>query len=155
MKDNKEFINGIYQKYDEYLKERNEKNMGEENKEKFTPVKNTKAKDFEKHAFMKRNFVKFLSAAAVFTIVLSGVLVSKNLLNNGETIVNGLPFKSSKKSDLTSIYLSVNSSGLTYLPNNNSSSLLLSLGIELSVTLIRICLLVLSITTLPFVLDKF
>lgn len=89
MKDNKEFINGIYKKYDEYLKERNVKNMEEENKEKFIPVKNTKAKDFEKHVFMKRNFVKILSAAAVFTVVLSGVLVSKNLLNKDENIIVG------------------------------------------------------------------
>lgn len=98
MKDNKEFINGIYQKYDEYLKERNIKNM-EENKEKFTPVKNTKAKDFEKHVFLKRNFVKILSAAAVFTIVLSGVLVSRNLLNKEEN--NIIVGKTETSKDLT------------------------------------------------------
>lgn len=106
MKDNKEFINGIYQKYDEYLKEKERKNMKKSNekekiekiqnekvvnpepveKPKFTPVKNVKAKEFNKHGFLRRNFIKVLSAAAVFAIVLSGVFVSKNMLNQDENL---------------------------------------------------------------------
>ena len=114
MKDNKEFIDGIYQKYDEYLKEEERKNMKKSDEKekkaketkkqdtivtaekkvteapKFTPVKNVRAKEFAKHGFFRRNFVKVLSAAAVFTIVLSGVFISKNMIGpNGEEVKVG------------------------------------------------------------------
>ena len=85
MKDNKDFINGIYQKYDEYLKERSNGKMDEENKSKFNMVKNVKAKEFRKGSFLKRNFVKVLSTAAVCTVVISSFIVSKNFVNNEET----------------------------------------------------------------------
>ena len=135
MKNNKEFIDGIYKKYDEYLKEEERKKMKKSDEKetkkqekiikaekkvekakepkttkkekvtqkpnveniqqesvqntdapKFTPVKNVRAKEFIKHGFFRRNFVKVLSTAAVFTIVISGVLISKNMLGpNGET----------------------------------------------------------------------
>ena len=48
MKDNKDFINGIYQKYDEYLKERSNGKMDEENKSKFNMVKMLKQKNLER-----------------------------------------------------------------------------------------------------------
>ncbi|MBR0351265.1 MAG: hypothetical protein IJH76_05580, partial [Clostridia bacterium] len=132
MKDNKEFIDGIYQKYDEYLKEEERKNMKKSDEKektvkepkvkkektpkvekqekvtqipnvekvqeetntteapKFTPVKNVRAKEFTKHGFFRRNFVKVLSAAAVFTIVLSGVFISKNMIGpKGEEVTVG------------------------------------------------------------------
>ena len=82
MKDNKEFIDGIYQKYDEYLKERSNGKMDEENKPKFNMVKNVKTKEFQKGSFLKRNFVKVLSTAAVGTIVVSSFIVSKNFIKN-------------------------------------------------------------------------
>lgn len=82
MKDNKEFIDGIYQKYDEYLKERSNGKMDEENNKKFNVVKNVKTKEFQKGSFFKRNFVKVLSTAAVCTVVISSFIVSKNLINN-------------------------------------------------------------------------
>ncbi len=85
MKDNKDFINGIYQKYDEYLKERSNGKMDEENKSKFNMVKNVKAKEFRKGSFLKRNFVKVLSTAAVCTVVISSFIVSKNFVNNEDT----------------------------------------------------------------------
>ena len=75
MKDNKEFIEGIYDKYDEYLKE--QKNP------KFTQVKNITDKDFgKKKSFVKGGFYKVLSAAAVFAIVVSGVVISNNYIKN-------------------------------------------------------------------------
>lgn len=82
MKDNKEFIDGIYQKYDEYLKERSNGKMDEENNKKFNVVKNVKTKEFQKGSFFKRNFVKVLSTAAVCTVVISSFIVSKNFINN-------------------------------------------------------------------------
>lgn len=82
MKDNKEFIDGIYQKYDEYLKERSNGKMDEENNKKFNVVKNVKTKEFQKGSFIKRNFVKVLSTAAVCTVVISSFIVSKNFINN-------------------------------------------------------------------------
>ena len=85
MKDNKDFINGIYQKYDEYLKERSNGKMDEENKSKFNMVKNVKTKEFRKGSFLKRNFVKVLSTAAVCTVVISSFIVSKNFVNNEDT----------------------------------------------------------------------
>ncbi len=85
MKDNKDFINGIYQKYDEYLKERSNGKMDEENKTKFNMVKNVKTKEFRKGSFLKRNFVKVLSTAAVCTVVISSFIVSKNFVNNEDT----------------------------------------------------------------------
>ena len=52
---------------------------------KFTPVKNVRAKEFAKHGFFRRNFVKVLSTAAVFAIVISGVFIGKNMVGpNGE-----------------------------------------------------------------------
>lgn len=85
MKDNKDFINGIYQKYDEYLKERSNGKMDEENKSKFNMIKNVKTKEFRKGSFLKRNFVKVLSTAAVCTVVISSFIVSKNFVNNEDT----------------------------------------------------------------------
>lgn len=81
MKDNKEFIQGIYDKYDEYKKE--------QDTQRFKQVKNVNVKDFQKHSFMKGTFVKILSTAAVFAIVISGVLVSNNMLKNENEVLIG------------------------------------------------------------------
>ena len=98
MKDNKEFINGIYQKYDEYLKERSNGKMDEENKPKFNIVKNVKTKEFRKGSFLKRNFVKVLSTAAVCTIVISSFILSKNFIKdeNGNVVQVGKTTSSDK-----------------------------------------------------------
>lgn len=72
MKDNKEFIKGIYDKYDEYLKD--------QNTEKFKQVKTEKTKK----SFWNSGVVRTLSAAAVLTIVVSGAIVTNNLINNNE-----------------------------------------------------------------------
>lgn len=70
MKDNKEFIKGIYDKYDEYLKDNKS--------EAFKQIKNIKK------SFVNSNLVKGLSAAAVLTIVVSGTFLTNHLLNNKE-----------------------------------------------------------------------
>lgn len=75
MKDNKEFIKGIYDKYDEYLKDNNS--------ETFKQVKN------QKKSFINSNFAKVLSAAAVFAIVISGTFIANNLLNNNQGTLIG------------------------------------------------------------------
>ena len=74
MKDNKEFIDGVYRKYDEYLKERGNSKMDDK---QFNVVENIKPKNF-----MQRNFVKILSSAAVFAVVISSVFIGKNFIGN-------------------------------------------------------------------------
>ena len=74
MKDNKEFIKGIYDKYDEYLKDNNS--------ETFKQVKK------QKNNLVKTRLIKGLSMAAVLTIVISGAFVTNNLLKEEpETLV--------------------------------------------------------------------
>lgn len=91
MKDNKEFIKGIYDKYDEYLKdEKNQFNKVNNQKEKQTENKTEKPK--LKTNFFNSKLIKGLSVAAVFTIAISGVWMSNNFFGSkntgdGKTIV--------------------------------------------------------------------
>lgn len=83
-------------------------NPGQSNPElvttpKFTTVKNVKAKEFVKHGFLKRNFVKMLSAAAVFAIVFSGVIVSKNMINKEEELTKIGKTTTSNKMSLNTV----------------------------------------------------
>ena len=71
MKDNKEFIKGIYDKYDEYLKD--------ENNTKFTQVKNIKDNDFgQKKKSWKLDLVKAVSAIAACGVIAMSFLISNN-----------------------------------------------------------------------------
>lgn len=69
MKDNKEFINDVYEKYENYKKD------GE----------NTKWKVPKEQ--VKKSWVKVLSCAAVVTIAISGVFVTNNYINKEQTKV--------------------------------------------------------------------
>ena len=75
MKDNKEFIQGIYDKYDEYLKD--EKNAKKLNTEKINTSK--------KKIFTLNN-IKKLSAVAACAVIVSGVVIGNNLINQGTMI---------------------------------------------------------------------
>ena len=103
MKDNKEFIKGIYDKYDEYLKEANTT--------KFTQVKNPTNKDFKTDKSInkttKTNLIKALSAIAACAVVVSGFLLSNNLINkptiNGKTVTKS-ELSLSKVNDFETFY---------------------------------------------------
>lgn len=77
MKDNKEFIQGIYDKYDEYIKDANST--------KFTQVKNqkevNKAKFNNKKSF-KFDLIKSLSAIAACAVIVSGFVIGNNFIGN-------------------------------------------------------------------------
>lgn len=81
MKNDKEFIDGIYKKYDEYLKE-NQSKKSEENYDgnKFRVVPN--AEKTKKGKLLRGNFVKLLSSAAVCMIVLTGVFLGNKKIND-------------------------------------------------------------------------
>ena len=81
MKDNKEFIKGIYYKYDEYLKdEKNQLNNKKDNQ------KNNKTENKKLNTnFFNSKLVKGLSIAAVFTIAISGVWISSNFFGSKNT----------------------------------------------------------------------
>ena len=81
MKDNKEFIKGIYDKYDEYLKdEKNQLNNKKDN-QKNNKIENKKLNT----NFFNSKIVKGLSIAAVFTIAISGVWISSNFFGSKNT----------------------------------------------------------------------
>lgn len=74
MKDNKEFINDVYEKYESYKKD-------EEN------TKWKVSKEQGKKVNSKKGFVKVLSCAATVTIAISGVVVTNNYINKEQTKV--------------------------------------------------------------------
>lgn len=74
MKDNKEFINGVYEKYENYKKD-------EEN------AKWKVSKEQVKKLNSKKVLVKVLSCAAAVTIAISGVVVTNNYINKEQTQV--------------------------------------------------------------------
>lgn len=75
MKDNKEFIKGVYDKYEEYKKDEKNLKLKNDNKQKF---------------YKSKNLVKVLSIAAVCAIVVSGGLVGSNLIKqNNNKNANG------------------------------------------------------------------
>lgn len=74
MKDNKEFINGVYKKYEQYQKEENSK----------WKVSSKQAKKLNKKIVV----TKILESAAIITIVISGAIATNTYINNKNNITS-------------------------------------------------------------------
>ena len=74
MKDNKEFINGVYKKYEQYQKEENSK----------WKVSSKQAKKLNKKIVV----TKILESAAIITIVISGAIAINTYINNKNNITS-------------------------------------------------------------------
>ena len=74
MKDNKEFINGVYKKYEQYQKEENSK----------WKVSSKQAKKLNKKIVV----TKILESAAIITIVISGAIATNTYINNKNDITS-------------------------------------------------------------------
>lgn len=90
MKDNKEYIKGVYEKYEEYKKLENIR-KGNNVKEHSTNENSTKENNINENStsgnntkISKSKLIKVLSIAAVCTIVVSGAFVTNNLLKEHE-----------------------------------------------------------------------
>lgn len=86
MKDNKEFIEGIYKKYDEYLNEKNKTEIIDEPKKpKFNIVGKVKSNNFFNKNNKSRIFTRTLSTAAAAIIIVSGIFMTQNVLKDGDS----------------------------------------------------------------------
>lgn len=86
MKDNKEFIEGIYKKYDEYLNEKNKTEIKDEpKKSKFSIVGKVKSNNFFNKNNKSRIFTRTLSTAAAAIIIVSGIFMTQNVLKDGDS----------------------------------------------------------------------
>lgn len=88
MKDNKEFIEGVYNKYEEYKKE----------------IENTTNKNITKQPQIKnKKIIKIIGIAAVCAIVLSAGIVGENMLNQGKIKNESGQISKTKSSDKLSL----------------------------------------------------
>ena len=89
MKDNKEFIKGVYEKYEQYKKDENSK----------WKVSSQQVTGINK----KKVAQKVLSYAAAITIAISGVVVTNNYINKNNEISRPSETKTSNKLTLKTV----------------------------------------------------